>query len=51
MPLTHFLRLLKTDIDVKGDRLAEQVPALNAGQPAPDTFKELLPASDQIALW
>lgn len=38
MTTTHFFRLLKTDIGAKGAHLAEQVQAVNAGQPAPETF-------------
>jgi hypothetical protein len=36
--VTLFLRLLKTDIPAKGEVLAEQIAAINSGQPTPDSF-------------
>ncbi|GAB4463186.1 MAG: hypothetical protein Kow0031_41340 [Anaerolineae bacterium] len=38
MTKTVFLRQLNTPIEAKGEALAQQIAALNAGDPAPDAF-------------
>ena len=36
--MTTFFRLLKTEIEAKGERMLEQVQCFNAGESVPDTF-------------